>query len=634
MAADTPDKSGSEVSGIPETPVLGVLDEGFGTESAYRNVVQQGRGFGGESIPHGTSVARVAANALDTSNLPDLIPQRMEMSLSEGELVDTFAAALENADKLDVATASWGVGKPFGDDFGDPAFAAAKAAIETAVTEGRDGLGTNLVFAAGNARQMGDNVNHHGFQNSTKTIAVGALDEDGQPAAFSTPGASVLVSAGGVNVPLGGDAAEGATTVSGTSFAAPKVSATVARMLEVNPDLGYRDVQEVLAATADPTTVGAAQETSAGERLESEPLAPETAVNDASTWNAGGFAFNERVGFGALDSDAAVRVAKHWEETRTEADLVETSATVSGSHAIPDGGEAVLQVPLHLDGDVRAENVSLDVDIQHNWIGDLSITLVSPGGTRSTLLDRPGREPNESGDFGSFKSDIDFTLTSSAFRGESGEGTWHLEVNDQTAGFEGVLEGAELTVEGSTADNDDTYVFTNAFDDLADQPGRGVLADEGGHDHLLAAALTKDAVIDLRPGATSEIAGGPLDVREDTMIERATGGAGNDKITGNAQANTLVGGSGDDTLRGGPGNDQLVGGTGEDTFVVGEGADKNVVADYDRAEGDRVKIEEEAVGREGVRVTQTDDATRIEVDDGTSVELQGIGVEDVDWFIA
>ena len=43
---------------------------------------------------------------------------------------------------------------------------------------------------------------------------------------------------------------------SGTSFAAPIVSGVVAIMLEANPNLGYRDVQEILALSSHKIDLG------------------------------------------------------------------------------------------------------------------------------------------------------------------------------------------------------------------------------------------------------------------------------------------------------------------------------------------------------------------------------------------
>ncbi len=90
---------------------------------------------------------------------------------------------------------------------------------------------------------------------------------------YSNPGASILVSAPGTDILSDtivgqGDVPDGSGVLNflnrslrGNSFAAPLVSGVVALMLQANPRLGLRDVQEILAYTArqndplDPTCV-------------------------------------------------------------------------------------------------------------------------------------------------------------------------------------------------------------------------------------------------------------------------------------------------------------------------------------------------------------------------------------------
>ena len=129
-------------------------------------------------------------------------------------------------------------------------------ALRRGVEDGREGLGTVFVFSAGNSAALGDNTNYHNFQNAREVITVGAVDSAGAAASFTTPGASVLISSYGVDlittdrVGREGVTSGNYTEMSGTSASAPMVSGIVALMLEVNPNLGYRDVQEILAYSA------------------------------------------------------------------------------------------------------------------------------------------------------------------------------------------------------------------------------------------------------------------------------------------------------------------------------------------------------------------------------------------------
>jgi len=178
-----------------------------------------------------------------------------------------------------------------------------------------------------------DNANYHNFQNSRFTIAVGALDDGGTfnapntQAGFSTPGAPILVSAPGTDVlttdiagTAGASSGDTAST-SGTSFAAPLVSGVIALMLEANPNLGYRDVQERLAYTA----------------VQNDSLQAEWKINGATNWNLGGLHTNNNYGFGQVDAHAAVRLAETWTAQKTISDEVSVSATNSAGGDIGFG---------------------------------------------------------------------------------------------------------------------------------------------------------------------------------------------------------------------------------------------------------------------------------------------------------
>jgi len=95
-------------------------------------------------------------------------------------------------------------------------------------------------------------------------------------------------------------------------------------------------------------------------------------------------------------------------------------------------------------------------------------------------------------------------------------------------------------------------------------------------------------------------------------IENVTGGKGNDTLIGDGKANVLRGGAGSDELFGGGGADRLYGGTGRDVLWGGSGADRfvfesatdspsarspghgseiDVIADFNRAEGDKIELQ-------------------------------------------
>jgi serine protease AprX len=138
--------------------------------------------------------------------------------------------------------------------------------------------GVSVVFSAGNNGPGMDTLNPYAM--APWVVSVGAADEQGQLADFSSrgsltklsgpslvaPGVNVVsLRASGVNVNgllnlgLGGDLSRlsaqdilNYTVGSGTSFSAPQVAGTIALMLDVNPSLTPAQIKDILMRTATP----------------------------------------------------------------------------------------------------------------------------------------------------------------------------------------------------------------------------------------------------------------------------------------------------------------------------------------------------------------------------------------------
>ena len=459
----------------------------------------------------------------------------------------------------DVMNNSWGFTTPYSDDsgkeFGGTDIYQITDVMSDLAATGRDGLGTNLVFAAGNSRAAGDNVNYHNFQNSPYAITVGAIQSNGTFASFSTPGASILVSAAGQldwTIDRTGAAGYGSgdyNYFSGTSAAAPVITGLVALMLDANPDLGWRDVQQILAYSAqfnDPASAG-------------------WHYNGAVNWNGGGLHFSHDYGFGAADAFRAVRLAETWDLQQTSANMTTvSSALASPALAIPATG--TVTTTINMAQNVSIEKVLIDLDISHSKAGDLVVTLISPTGTESVLVNHPGN--------GSFTSiygvtGIDFVTSTNADRGEGSAGTWTLRIEDTVAGNAGILNNWQLTFMGSAPSANDLYVFTNDFGNFsgADLAARSMITDtDGGTDTLNLATVTSNSTVNLNT-VSGTIAGKTVTFAGGTIIENIYGGDGNDILTGNAANNSFHGGRGNDTLQGMGGDDTLDGGRGVDTVL-------------------------------------------------------------------
>lgn len=205
------------------------------------------------------------------------------------------------------------------------------------------------------------------------TISVGA-DERHAYYYYSTTGASLFISAPGGDVDedkrhfiavVGGGCL---STGVGTSFATPLASGVVAMILEVNPNLGCRDVQGILAESARHVT--------------DDPLDDSAIVNDAGMWVSN---FN---GFGILDAAAAVELSRTWAMYGEERLL----ALDSGFQDFPIYGDATTETVSLITIEQSAETstvpqtstefvveaVEVLLDISHFSRGEIRIRLVSP----------------------------------------------------------------------------------------------------------------------------------------------------------------------------------------------------------------------------------------------------------------
>jgi subtilisin family serine protease len=495
------------------------------------------------------------------------------------------AGLLSRQVNYDVMNASWGYRTQFQDNFKDALWADVRASVLGLAANGRDGLGTITVFAAGNDRQYvtaspsndGDNTNYHSLTNARQIITVAAAGQDGNIASFSTPGASVLVGAAGVSIfttdvqDNNGDANDDFVLVSGTSFAAPIVSGVTALMLEANPNLGYRDVQAILALTADHIGASAVWST-----------------NGASNWNGGGMMYNHDFGYGVVDPRAAVRLAETWTSQQTAANEVSISAapTTIDRGRIAEGGNKTFLINVPSGGSAPSlEWAELDLRLTHTHIGDIRVQLISPNGTVSTLIDRPGAGNNS-------RDNLDFTLTSAHFRGEAATGTWRVVVSDLGNGGFGNVEAVQLRLFGGAQDADTVHVFTDEFAELTARSGP--ITDRSGDNTLNLSALSSSSTVNLATGA-GQIAGRAVQIDQQSTFGTLYGGDAHDRFTAGAYGVEMFGGRGNDTLSGGTGADVLSGGSGSDVFCFSRNFGEDTITDF-QAGVDRLSFDRAAFG--------------------------------------
>ncbi|WP_260417854.1 calcium-binding protein [Pseudomonas cichorii] len=599
-----------------------------------------GEGSGGVFSDHATLVAGVM---VASRNGEGSVGVAYDATIAGYWVNKDDFSTMSHMHEYDVVNNSWGSSIPFDLKFSPAELGLLPTPHRQALQEGRDGLGTVIVTGGGNDRQKGGNTNYSNVSNSRSSIIVGAINVTtdlgalqfgGKP--FSSPGASILVSAPGSNVTStsrlvqndNGSTFGADTSVSqGTSFAAPIVSGIVALMLEANPELGYRDVQQILALSARKV---ADPDTSWQE-------------NGSQNWNGGGMHVSHDYGYGEVDARAAVRLAETWNTQQTFANEFSLNQPLDSgtlNRAITDGQGAGISHSLTLgNAGISVEHVEVKVSLTHSRPGDLILKLISPSGTESILMNRPGKAPgsaaSERGDADfAGSSTLNYVFDTALLRGETAQGNWTLQVIDTATGDTGTLNSWSMNVYGKGGTSDDQYVYTNEYAQLAATGGRNVLNDtDGGVDTINAAAISSASVIDLSKGQAT-LAGAQLTISNPGQIENLIGGEFGDSLTGNAADNHLSGGRGDDLLSGGAGIDTLIAGQGNDTLTGGADTDYFVI---DKNAGDVDILTDFVIGTDRIvlsgfgpdvystmGISQQGADTRLTLDDGQVLVLKNV----------
>ncbi len=384
---------------------------------------------------HGTSCAGIAGavgnNGIGVSGTaPESTLVGMRLISAAVSDFQQAQAMAHRSDMIQIKSNSWG--PPDSGEISNLGILT-RSAIANAADTGRDGRGTIFVWAAGNGRRSQDDSNYDGFANNIHTIAVAATNSRGEQASYSEPGANLVVagSSSGLFTPTGITTTDLVGAVGyqgtdytddfgGTSASAPAVAGIIALMLERNPELGWRDVQEILLTSA---------------RM-NDPADPDWTENGA------GLSFNHKYGAGLADASAAVELAADWENL-AEATSSEVSQT-NINQTIPDNNAAGVSIDFTIEGEeIRCEHVTLQLTANHLMRGNLAVTLTSPSGTVSRLAEarRTDTRANYQG----------FTFSSVRHWGEPSTGTWTVNVSDREVGNTGLLNALTLIVHGAAA---------------------------------------------------------------------------------------------------------------------------------------------------------------------------------------
>ncbi len=324
--------------------------------------------------------------------------------------------------------------------------ASMEMALQSGLSQGRGGLGTIYLWAGGNSRGTRYG-NDDGLASNRFIIAVGALMRDGKVTSYSTPGPNLWISApGGNRVCSSSDTRmfttdleglHGYNTIftasspnlshtdytacfAGTSAAAPVAAGVIALLLQHSPNLGWRDVREILARSAaytDPTHSG---------------------------WrtNMAGLAFNHDYGFGRIDAAGAIAMASTWQNITTPMQTLISTQTIN--LGIPDMSTAGItsQVVIQNSTITHIEQLEVIADTVHSYPGELTIILTHTSGTQSTSSTLQINLPRAGTNLPRKK------LISNAFFMESANGTWTLNISDRASSGTGTIRGWTLNLYG------------------------------------------------------------------------------------------------------------------------------------------------------------------------------------------
>ena len=311
-------------------------------------------------------------------------------------------------------------------------------AVEQGVREGYDGKGTFYAFAAGNSAMEGADLNLNEFANFYAVTGVCAVNDRDRRSAYSDWGTPLWVCAPsddtrgsyrGIVTTDNSDRYH-RYTFGGTSAASPIVAGVAALLRDANPDLTWRDLKLVLAASARKNDPG-------------NPGWEDGAFEYGSTTDR--YHFNPEYGFGVVDAKAAVDLAKSW----TTVPPLENSEVKSGNlnTGIPDlpssGGARAITRALNMNTGIEfIEFVEVRASFAHPSLRDLEIELVPPSGQTSRLL-----RPYDSDEPIPLNSEIRFGAAKHL--GENPNGLWTLRVTDKLDNdLSGTLESWTIKVYG------------------------------------------------------------------------------------------------------------------------------------------------------------------------------------------
>lgn len=414
---------------------------------------------------HGTACAGVAVAEENGTGIVGvapgcaLMPIRTTGFLDDESIEQIFDWAITKG--ASVISCSWGASAVY-----FPLSLRQRAAITRAATQGRNGKGCVILFAAGNANRpidgtinernwakdvlSGDTKWLSGFAVHPDVIAVSASTSLSKKAAYSNWGANISVCAPSNNAPpgmwlqttgyvytmpaiatslpglgvlttdqlgaAGYDKSDFTNDFGGTSSATPVVAGVAALVLSANPDLTAQQVKTILQETADKVV---------------DPDSDPQLGYKEGTYDANGH--SQWFGYGKVNAFRAVQAAVTQRATgqTTARELV---ARNNGKFAIPDNDTQGVRSAIAIADSSLVQGIEVTIDITHDFLGDLEIYLIAPNNQKALLQGRTlGR-----------RTELEATYTVLTLLKVPARGRWNLWVIDYASLDTGTLNNWEL----------------------------------------------------------------------------------------------------------------------------------------------------------------------------------------------
>lgn len=424
---------------------------------------------------HGTACAGVAIAEENGQGVVGvapgcaLMPLRTTGYLDDRSIETLFSWAVQKG--ASVISCSWGAAAVH-----FPLSLRQRSAIHRAATEGRDGKGCVIVFAAGNANRpiqgtvyeqkwpndllQGPTEWLSGFATHPDVVAVSACTSLGKKSAYSNWGEQISVCAPSNNAPpgmwfqktghiqtapalsygqpgrgilttdqlgaLGYDTGNFTRNFGGTSSACPVVAGVAALVLSANPDLTAQEVKQILEQTADKIV---------------DPQRDPQLNLQLGNYDSKGH--SQWFGYGKVNAHRAVQTAADRLNQVPQPKTWTIERQMQRSTTIPDGNPQGLISTLTVDEVGYLQDIRVSLVLSHPFLGDVEVYLRHPQGSAVLLQ---GRELGSQTQLRQIYTAQTIPLLA-RWQDTDVEGIWQLWVCDRVSGDTGTLEAWTLKLE-------------------------------------------------------------------------------------------------------------------------------------------------------------------------------------------